>query len=69
MDRARKYDRVFLWLIVGVFDATRDVADTGYFWDEFTGARAQNGNYASRKVVSLGHNLADSRENVSAICR
>lgn len=32
------------------------------------GVRTLNGNYGSRKVVSLGHNFADSQENVAAIC-
>ncbi|KAF7400684.1 hypothetical protein V1477_017155 [Vespula maculifrons] len=35
---------------------------------EFMGVRALNGNYGSRKVVSLGHNFVDSQENVAAIC-
>lgn len=53
------------FFMVGVFDAYGH----RYFWDEFTRARAQTGNYASRKVVSLGHNLADSQEDAGAICR
>lgn len=49
--------------------STRDAYGFPYFWDEFMRARAQNGNYASRKVVSLGHNFVDSQEDAVAICR
>lgn len=49
--------------------STRGAYGFRYFWDEFMRARAQNGNYASRKVVSLGHNFVDSPEDVGAFCR